>query len=147
MGLGPLRPGIVSPMRTVPKHIKRPEYAETGLYFSLSFIMTKKKKGDPVSERTARSSSMIEVKTPEQIEKMRKACRVNEMKKDSPFFLKELTLCCDKLAREVLDLAGKAAKPGVTTDEIDRIVHEATIERGAYPSTLNYRGFPKSCCT
>jgi methionyl aminopeptidase len=46
-----------------------------------------------------------------------------------------------------LDIAGKAAKVGVTTDEIDRIVHEATIERNAYPSPLNYRGFPKSCCT
>lgn len=52
-----------------------------------------------------------------------------------------------RLAREVLDVAAKAAKPGVTTDEIDRIVHEACIERGAYPSPLNYRGFPKSCCT
>jgi len=52
-----------------------------------------------------------------------------------------------RLAREVLDIAGKAAKPGVTTDEIDKIVHQATIERGAYPSPLNYKGFPKSCCT
>eukprot|EP01121_Diplochlamys_sp_Union-15-3_P003641 TRINITY_DN13583_c0_g1_i1.p1 TRINITY_DN13583_c0_g1~~TRINITY_DN13583_c0_g1_i1.p1 ORF type:complete len:229 (+),score=33.21 TRINITY_DN13583_c0_g1_i1:496-1182(+) len=39
------------------------------------------------------------------------------------------------------------AKPGVTTDEIDRVVHESIIERGAYPSPLNYKGFPKSCCT
>jgi len=66
------------------------------------------------------------VKTPEQIEGMRKVC---------------------KIAREVLDLAGAAAKVGVTTDEIDRIVHEATVERGAYPSPLNYKGYPKSCCT
>jgi methionyl aminopeptidase len=35
----------------------------------------------------------------------------------------------------------------VTTDEIDRIIHEATIERGGYPSPLNYNGFKKSCCT
>ena len=33
------------------------------------------------------------------------------------------------------------------SDEIDKIVHEATIERGAYPSPLNYHKFPKSCCT
>ena len=33
------------------------------------------------------------------------------------------------------------------SDEIDRIVHDATVERGAYPSPLNYRNFPKSCCT
>lgn len=37
-------------------------------------------------------------------------------------------------------------KPGVTTDEIDRVIHEATIARGAYPSTLNYNGYKKSCC-
>jgi methionyl aminopeptidase len=35
----------------------------------------------------------------------------------------------------------------VTTEEIDRIVHEATIKRGAYPSPLNYHGFPRSVCT
>lgn len=40
-----------------------------------------------------------------------------------------------------------AVKVGVTTDEIDRIIHEATIERGGYPSPLNYNGFKKSCCT
>jgi len=51
------------------------------------------------------------------------------------------------MAREILDLAAEHVKPGVTTDEIDRIVHEATIERGAYPSPLNYRNFPKSVCT
>ncbi|HKA03898.1 MAG TPA: type I methionyl aminopeptidase, partial [Acidimicrobiales bacterium] len=36
--------------------------------------------------------------------------------------------------------------PGVTTDDIDRVVHEFLVEHGAYPSTLGYRGFPKSCC-
>lgn len=36
---------------------------------------------------------------------------------------------------------------GVTTDEIDRVIHEACIERDAYPSPLNYFNFPKSCCT
>ena len=38
-------------------------------------------------------------------------------------------------------------KPGVTTEEIDRVVHDETIARGAYPSPLNYHNFPKSCCT
>lgn len=38
-------------------------------------------------------------------------------------------------------------RPGVTTDALDEIVHNATIERGAYPSPLNYRNFPKSVCT
>ncbi|KAG0183567.1 Methionine aminopeptidase 1 [Apophysomyces sp. BC1034] len=52
-----------------------------------------------------------------------------------------------KLAREVLDIGAAAIRPGITTDEIDRIIHEATIERNAYPSPLNYYNFPKSVCT
>ena len=57
-------------------------------------------------------------------------------------------LCCDpQLAREVLDIAASHVKPGVTTDFIDEVVHNAIIERNAYPSPLNYRGFPKSVCT
>jgi methionyl aminopeptidase len=51
------------------------------------------------------------------------------------------------MAREVLDIAASHVKPGITTDEIDSIVHEAIIERGGYPSPLNYREFPKSVCT
>lgn len=47
----------------------------------------------------------------------------------------------------MLDIAGEAVRPGITCDEIDRIVHEATIERNAYPSPLNYHRFPKSVCT
>jgi len=52
-----------------------------------------------------------------------------------------------QLAREVLDIAAAAVRPGITTDAIDLIVHEATIQRNAYPSPLNYRNFPKSVCT
>lgn len=52
-----------------------------------------------------------------------------------------------RLGREVLDEAAKAIAVGVTTDEIDRVVHEACIERDCYPSPLNYYNFPKSCCT
>ncbi len=48
-----------------------------------------------------------------------------------------------RIGREVLDLAGQAVRPGVTTDEIDRIAHEACIERNCYPSPLNYYNFPK----
>jgi len=36
---------------------------------------------------------------------------------------------------------------GITTDEIDRVVHEACIEKECYPSPLNYYKYPKSCCT
>lgn len=52
-----------------------------------------------------------------------------------------------RLARKVLDLACAVAQPGVTTDEVDTIVHEAIIAAGAYPSPLNYAGFPKSVCS
>lgn len=69
---------------------------------------------------------VIEVKTESDIEKMR---------------------AVGKVAREVLDIAGQAVQVGVSTDEIDALVHEETLKRGAYPSPLNYRGFPKSCCT
>ncbi|KAK0502516.1 peptidase M24, structural domain-containing protein [Armillaria luteobubalina] len=55
------------------------------------------------------------------------------------------TVC--RLGREVLDIAASHVKPGVTTDELDEIVHNACIERNAYPSPLNYRNFPKSVCT
>ncbi len=51
------------------------------------------------------------------------------------------------IARDVLVETGAAVAPGVTTDEIDRISHEAHIARNVYPSPLGYRGFPKSVCT
>jgi len=52
-----------------------------------------------------------------------------------------------RVAREVLDIAGLMVSPGVTTDSIDARVHAESIARNAYPSPLNYHGFPKSCCT
>jgi methionyl aminopeptidase len=50
-------------------------------------------------------------------------------------------------AAEVLMLVGEEVAPGVTTDHLDAVGHRATIERGAYPSPLNYRHYPKSLCT
>ncbi|EEH63514.1 methionine aminopeptidase, type I [Gleimia coleocanis DSM 15436] len=52
-----------------------------------------------------------------------------------------------KIAAQAMHAAGKAVKPGVTTDELDAIVHDYIISHGAYPSCLDYMGFPKSCCT
>ena len=52
-----------------------------------------------------------------------------------------------RAAREVLLEVGAAVAVGVTTDELDRICHEAYIARGGYPSTLDYKGYPKSLCT
>lgn len=50
------------------------------------------------------------------------------------------------IASEALAAAAAAIAPGVTTDELDAIAHETMIARGAYPSTLNYHGYPKSIC-
>ena len=51
-----------------------------------------------------------------------------------------------KIAANALKEAGKAVQPGNTTDEVDRVAHEYMVDHGAYPSTLGYMGFPKSCC-
>ncbi|KAI0798064.1 methionine aminopeptidase [Abortiporus biennis] len=81
--------------------------------------------GIPTSENR-KAGQPPKILTPEEIEKMRTVCR---------------------LAREVLDIAASHIKPGVTTDYLDEIVHNACIERNAYPSPLNYRHYPKSVCT
>ncbi|GAA5821828.1 hypothetical protein JCM10212_003142, partial [Sporobolomyces blumeae] len=52
-----------------------------------------------------------------------------------------------KLAREVLDIAAAAIRPGITTLEIDEIVHDECIKRDSYPSPLGYHKFPRSVCT
>jgi methionyl aminopeptidase len=67
-----------------------------------------------------------DVQTAETIEKMRVASR---------------------LAAQAMQEAAKVIAPGVTTDEVDRIGHEFLCDHGAYPSTLGYKGFPKSLCT
>ncbi|GFZ80940.1 type I methionyl aminopeptidase [Nesterenkonia alkaliphila] len=52
-----------------------------------------------------------------------------------------------RLAADAMVATGRLVKPGVTTDELDAFAHNYLIERGAYPSCLSYRGFPKSICT
>lgn len=52
-----------------------------------------------------------------------------------------------RIAAGALIEVGKHVKPGITTDELDRIGHEYVCDHGAYPSTLGYRGFPKSLCS
>ena len=108
---GPLRPHYVTPRRTVPAHIQKPDYAESGI---------------PMSEMKLRGNHTIHIHTAKEIAGMRAA---------------------NKLSRLILDYAHSLVRVGITTEEIDRLVHEKTIEHNAYPSTLNYNGFPKSCCT
>jgi methionyl aminopeptidase len=52
-----------------------------------------------------------------------------------------------KVAAQALQIGGDAVKPGAKTDDIDAVIHEFLVDAGAYPSTLGYRNFPKSCCT
>lgn len=52
-----------------------------------------------------------------------------------------------KVAAQTLRAVEVFVKPGVTTDDINRFVHNDTLKRGGIPAPLNYRGFPKSCCT
>lgn len=52
-----------------------------------------------------------------------------------------------QMAAETLLLVGERIRAGMTTEDINTIVHEDTVRRGARPSPLNYRGFPKSVCT
>jgi len=52
-----------------------------------------------------------------------------------------------RIAAQATHAAGAVIAPGVTTDDLDLVVHQFLIDHGAYPSTLGYRGFPKSCCT
>ena len=82
----------------------------------------------PTTRRPARRSAPPSpmVKAPDVIERMRHAGRI---------------------ARDVLAETGAAVAVGVTTDELDRVAHEAHVARGVYPSPLRYRGFPKSVCT
>jgi methionyl aminopeptidase len=72
--------------------------------------------------------------------------RVDEPMVKSPDVLARLREAC-RVAAEVLRITGEAVGVGVTTDELDAVCHAATIERGAYPSPLNYHGYPKSLCT
>jgi len=68
----------------------------------------------------------IILKTPEQIEGIRK---------------------CGVLVAETLDMVSKMIAPGITTEQINKAVHDYTLDHRAIPAPLGYRGFPKSCCT
>jgi len=52
-----------------------------------------------------------------------------------------------RIAARAMAAAAEVIAPGVTTDEVDRVGHEYLMDHGAYPSTLGYKGYPKSLCT
>ena len=66
------------------------------------------------------------IKTKEQIEGIREAGRINTL---------------------VLDYVASKIKAGMTTNDINELVHTKTLELGGIPAPLNYEGFPKSVCT
>ncbi len=103
--IGTLTPGAVSPQRSVPASIPRPEYV-----------------GKPAPAKFTGS----EVKSAETIGKIRVA---------------------SKIAAQAIVEVGKHIEPGVTTDQLDKVGHEFLLDHHAYPSTLGYRGFPKSLCS
>jgi len=74
----------------------------------------------------AKQDVAVEIKSKSEIEKMRATCR---------------------LAAQVLEFIEPHVVPGVTTGELDRLCHDFIVKHGAYPSPLNYKGFPKSICT
>lgn len=82
--------------------------------------------GIPRSEIKSKQQHTVPIRTGDALDGIRTACRVGRL---------------------VLDRAHAAIAPGVTTDDIDRVVHEACMEYGAYPSPYNYFNFPKSVCT
>jgi len=79
-----------------------------------------------VGKKAPAENTASEVKSPEVIEKIRIAWRI---------------------AAQALAEVGKACQPGITTDQLDRLGHEFLMDHKAYPSTLGYRGFPKSLCS
>jgi len=105
MTVPPVTAQTISPRRSVPASIARPEY---------------------VDQRSPLPFNGNEVKDAAMIARMRVACR---------------------LAARALVAVSEAIVPGVTTDELDRVGHEFLCDSGAYPSTLGYRGFPKSLCS
>jgi methionyl aminopeptidase len=59
----------------------------------------------------------------------------------------ELIREAGRIAARAIETVGRSIRPGVTTEELDRIGHEYLVDNGAYPSTLGYRGYPKSLCS
>ncbi|GAA5971567.1 hypothetical protein JCM11641_000644 [Rhodosporidiobolus odoratus] len=112
-------PKEMPPKREVPEHIPKPDYATEKEGRSFSEAM------DNRAVRMGRTKQG-KILSKEEQEGMRKVC---------------------KLAREVLDIAAAAIRPGITTLEIDAIVHEECLKRDSYPSPLNYNMFPRSVCT
>lgn len=103
--VGTLVPGSLTPKRTVPEHIDKPNY--------VGLSEPPKYTGPDAFDA-------------ETVARIRRA---------------------GQLAANCMVATGDLIRPGITTDELDAFAHDYLIQRGAYPSCLSYRGFPKSICT
>ena len=103
--IGHLIPGTVSPTRSVPSHIVRPEY---------------------VGKKGPSPFTGSDVYSTEKIDLIRESGRI---------------------AAEAIAAVGRAIVPGVITEQLDQIGHDYLVANDAYPSTLGYRGYPKSLCS
>jgi len=102
---GHVTAGHVSPLRTVPANIVRPEY---------------------VGKQGPAPYTGNNIYSPEQIALVRESGRI---------------------AAQAIELVGDNVRPGVTTEQLDVIAHDFMLAHDAYPSTLGYRGYPKSICS
>ncbi len=94
---------------------------------------------------SSRRSVPPSITRPEYVDKDRPAPFAGSEVKDARTI--ELMRVAGRVAAQALQAVGETVAPGVTTDELDRVGHEFLLDHGAYPSTLGYRGFPKSLCT
>jgi methionyl aminopeptidase len=76
----------------------------------------------------------------------KKAPRLGEPDVKDADTIAQMRVAC-RLAAQALEEVGRHVRPGVTTDYLDQVGHEFLVSHGAYPSTLGYRGYPKSLCT
>ena len=95
--------------------------------------------------QSPRRSVPAHIARPEYVDRPAPAKFVGSEVKDSETI--ERMRIAGQIAGQALAEVGKAVAPGVTTDYLDRVGHEFLLDHGAYPSTLGYRGFPKSLCT
>ena len=94
---------------------------------------------------SARREVPAHIPRPEYVDKQAPARFTGSEVKDSDTIARMRV--AGRLAAQARELVGSHVEPGVTTDELDRIGHEFLCDHGAYPSTLGYRGFPKSLCS